>query len=85
MQWDTYRTLYPLYSLHDPVTFSRIVRGQINIQQHEGWLPECRGATAQQFIQGGSSAYFFASIPQLFPTYRGGADADPILGEFFVK
>ncbi|KJA21326.1 glycoside hydrolase family 92 protein [Hypholoma sublateritium FD-334 SS-4] len=24
--WDTYRTLYPLMSLHDPVTFSRIVR-----------------------------------------------------------
>lgn len=35
-QWDTFRTLYPLYSLHDPQTFSRIVRGQINIQQHEG-------------------------------------------------
>ncbi|KNZ74745.1 hypothetical protein J132_06286 [Termitomyces sp. J132] len=44
--WDTYRTLYPLMSLHDPVTFSRIVRG---------WLPECRGATAMHFIQGGSN------------------------------
>ncbi|KAH8112965.1 glycoside hydrolase family 92 protein [Phellopilus nigrolimitatus] len=53
--WDTFRTLYPLYSLHDPENFARIVRGQINIQQHEGWLPECRGATAQQFIQGGSN------------------------------
>ncbi|KAI0708317.1 glycoside hydrolase family 92 protein [Earliella scabrosa] len=64
--WDTFRTLYPLMSLHDPENFARIVRGMINIQQHEGWLPECRGATAQQWIQGGS-------------------DADPILGEFFVK
>ncbi|TFK31528.1 glycoside hydrolase family 92 protein [Crucibulum laeve] len=64
--WDTYRTLYPLMSLHDPVMFSRIVRGLINIQKHEGWLPECRGATAMHFIQGGSNA-------------------DPILGEFFVK
>jgi len=27
----------------------------INIQQHEGWLPECRGATATHFIQGGSN------------------------------
>ncbi|THH17239.1 hypothetical protein EW146_g3530 [Bondarzewia mesenterica] len=45
--WDTYRTLYPLLSLHDPMRFSQIVRGLINIQQHE--------------------------------------DADPILGEFFVK
>ncbi|KAF8055357.1 glycoside hydrolase family 92 protein [Lyophyllum atratum] len=64
--WDTYRTLYPLMSLHDPVTFARIVRGMVDIQKHEGWLPECRGATAQHFIQGGSNA-------------------DPILGEFFVK
>ncbi|PPQ74974.1 hypothetical protein CVT24_010275, partial [Panaeolus cyanescens] len=53
--WDTYRTLYPLMSMHDPITFSRIVRGMIDIQRHEGWLPECRGATAQHFIQGGSN------------------------------
>ncbi|KAH9922159.1 glycoside hydrolase family 92 protein [Amylocystis lapponica] len=53
--WDTFRTLYPLYSLHDPVDFARIVRGMINIQQHEGWLPECRGATVKQWIQGGSN------------------------------
>ncbi|GBE89826.1 Uncharacterized secreted [Sparassis crispa] len=53
--WDTFRTLYPLLSLHDPANFARIVRGLINIQQHEGWLPECRGATAQQWIQGGSN------------------------------
>ncbi|KAF9483277.1 glycoside hydrolase family 92 protein [Pholiota conissans] len=53
--WDTYRTLYPLMSLHDPVTFSRIVRGMIDIQKHEGWLPECRGATVQHFIQGGTN------------------------------
>ncbi|KAI0634493.1 glycoside hydrolase family 92 protein [Trametes polyzona] len=52
--WDTFRTLYPLFSLHDPENFARIVRGMINIQQHEGWLPECRGATAKQWIQGGS-------------------------------
>jgi putative alpha-1,2-mannosidase len=64
--WDTYRTLYPLMSLHDPVNFARIVRGMIDIQKNAGWLPECRGATKQQFIQGGSNA-------------------DPILGEFFVK
>ncbi|TDL19308.1 hypothetical protein BD410DRAFT_805898 [Rickenella mellea] len=46
--WDTYRTLYSLYSLHDPVTFSRVVRGMIDIQQHE----------AQKCIQGGSSEFF---------------------------
>ncbi|KAL4242836.1 Peptide-N(4)-(N-acetyl-beta-glucosaminyl)asparagine amidase [Abortiporus biennis] len=53
--WDTYRTLYSIMALHDPEDFARIVRGMINIQQHEGWLPECRGATAQHFIQGGSN------------------------------
>ncbi|PIL28602.1 hypothetical protein GSI_08644 [Ganoderma sinense ZZ0214-1] len=52
--WDTYRTLFPLMALHDPTTFARIVRGMINIQQHEGWLPECRGASVKQWIQGGS-------------------------------
>ncbi|KAG2122899.1 glycosyl hydrolase family 92-domain-containing protein [Suillus bovinus] len=55
--WDTYRTLYPLMSLHDPEVFARIVRGMINIQQHEGWLPECRDATLQQWVQGGSSKF----------------------------
>jgi hypothetical protein len=41
-------------SLHDPVTFANIVRGMIDIQKNEGWLPECRGATIKQSIQGGS-------------------------------
>lgn len=35
-QWDTYRTMFPLMSLHDPATFARIVRAMIDIQQHEG-------------------------------------------------
>ncbi|KAJ8088712.1 hypothetical protein PM082_013955 [Marasmius tenuissimus] len=52
--WDTYRTLFPLMSLHDPTTFARIVRGMIDIQKHEGWLPECREMGTKQFIQGGS-------------------------------
>ncbi|KAJ7096562.1 glycosyl hydrolase family 92-domain-containing protein [Mycena belliarum] len=52
--WDTYRTLFPLMSLHDPQNFARIVRGMIDIQRHEGWLPEAREAGQQQFIQGGS-------------------------------
>ncbi|KAJ7135659.1 glycoside hydrolase family 92 protein [Mycena epipterygia] len=52
--WDTYRTLYPLMSLHDPENFALIVRGMIDIQKHEGWLPEAREAGQPQFIQGGS-------------------------------
>ncbi|KAJ4471850.1 glycoside hydrolase family 92 protein [Lentinula edodes] len=64
--WDTFRTLYPLFSLHDPERFALITRAMIDIWRFEGWLPECRGATIQQWVQGGSNA-------------------DPILGEFFVK
>lgn len=41
-------------SLHDPETFARVVRSFIDVQQHEGWVPECRGATLQQHIQGGT-------------------------------
>ncbi|KAL0573680.1 hypothetical protein V5O48_008277 [Marasmius crinis-equi] len=52
--WDTYRTLFPLMSLHDPANFARIVRSMIDIQKHEGWLPECREMGTKQFIQGGS-------------------------------
>ncbi|KAF9052316.1 glycoside hydrolase family 92 protein [Hymenopellis radicata] len=52
--WDTYRTVFPLMSLHDPVTFANIVRGMIDIQKHEGWLPECREMGTKMFIQGGS-------------------------------
>ncbi|KAH9835013.1 glycoside hydrolase family 92 protein [Rhodofomes roseus] len=53
--WDTFRALYSLLSLHDPLNFARIVRGMINIQQHEGWLPECRGSLTQLYVQGGSN------------------------------
>lgn len=37
-QWDTFRTLYSLMALHDPVNFAKIVRGMIDIQKHEGML-----------------------------------------------
>ncbi|KAK0209677.1 glycosyl hydrolase family 92-domain-containing protein [Armillaria fumosa] len=52
--WDTYRTLFPLMSLHDPQRFTDIVRGMIDIQKNEGWLPECREMGTKQFVQGGS-------------------------------
>ena len=42
-------------SLHDPKTFARIARSLIDVQQHEGWLPESWSATLHQFVQGGSS------------------------------
>ncbi|CUA70386.1 putative glycosidase Rv0584 [Rhizoctonia solani] len=54
--WDSYRTLYPWYAMTDPRTFAQIVEAQIDIWRNEGWLPECRGATVQHYIQGGSNA-----------------------------
>ncbi|KAF8652642.1 hypothetical protein AX16_004274 [Volvariella volvacea WC 439] len=77
--WDTYRTLYPLMSLHDPFTFANIVRGMIDIQKHEGWLPECRGATAQHYIQGGSNgdpivSEYFVKYHQLAASMHVSAD-----------
>ncbi|KAJ7115134.1 glycosyl hydrolase family 92-domain-containing protein [Mycena crocata] len=50
-----YDSLYCNFmSLHDPKNFALIVRGMIDIQKHEGWLPEAREAGQPQFIQGGS-------------------------------
>ncbi|KAG8742577.1 hypothetical protein FRC10_001242 [Ceratobasidium sp. 414] len=43
------------YAMTDPRSFAQIVEAQIDIWRHEGWLPECRGATVQQYIQGSSS------------------------------
>ncbi len=50
VQWDTYRTLFPLMSLHDPQRFADIVRGMIDIQKNEGWLPECREMGTKQYV-----------------------------------
>ena len=36
LQWDTYRTLFPLMTMHDPYTMAKVVRGMIDIQKHEG-------------------------------------------------
>ncbi|KAF9059872.1 glycoside hydrolase family 92 protein [Rhodocollybia butyracea] len=54
--WDTFRTLFPLFSLHDPERFALITRAMIDIWRFEGWLPECRGSTLKYWIQGGSNA-----------------------------
>ena len=39
LQWDTYRTLFPLMTMHDPYTMAKVVRGMIDIQKHEGRGP----------------------------------------------
>ena len=38
--WDTYRTVYPLYSILFPKRYGRILRGYLNFCQDTGWLPK---------------------------------------------
>ena len=38
--WDTYRTVYPLYSILFPEQYSKILRGYLNFCQDTGWLPK---------------------------------------------
>ncbi|QRV87315.1 glycoside hydrolase family 92 protein [Ceratobasidium sp. AG-Ba] len=54
--FDSYYCNWDSYAMTDPRTFAQIVEAQIDIWRHEGWLPECRSATVQQYIQGSSNA-----------------------------
>ncbi|KAF9527365.1 glycoside hydrolase family 92 protein [Crepidotus variabilis] len=54
--WDTFRTFFPLMSLHSPVEFSEIVETYIDGWRKNGWMPECRANNLPGWTQGGSSA-----------------------------
>ncbi|KAF5322756.1 hypothetical protein D9619_001318 [Psilocybe cf. subviscida] len=54
--WDTFRTFYPLMSLHSPVEFAQIVDNYIDGWRKNGWMPECRANNLPGWTQGGSSA-----------------------------
>ncbi|KAF9055676.1 glycoside hydrolase family 92 protein [Panaeolus papilionaceus] len=54
--WDTFRTFYPLMSLHSPVEFAQIVDNYIDGWRKTGWMPECRANNLPGWTQGGSSA-----------------------------
>ncbi|KAH8107955.1 glycoside hydrolase family 92 protein [Cristinia sonorae] len=54
--WDTFRTYYPLMSLHSPVEFAQIVDSYIDGWRKNGWMPECRANNLPGWTQGGSSA-----------------------------
>ncbi|KAH9942413.1 glycoside hydrolase family 92 protein [Epithele typhae] len=54
--WDTFRTFYPLMSLHSPVEFAEIVDNYIDGWRKLGWMPECRANNVPGWTQGGSSA-----------------------------
>lgn len=54
--WDTYRTLIPMYHLLFTSTYSRVLRGLINIFSFEGFLPAGRAANWNGRVQGGTHA-----------------------------
>lgn len=54
--WDTYRTLMPMYHLLFTGTYSRVVKGLINIFTFEGFLPAGRAANWNGRVQGGTHA-----------------------------
>ena len=53
VSWDTFRTYYPLMSLHSPVEFSEIVSSYIDGWRKNGWMPECRANNLPGWTQGG--------------------------------
>lgn len=38
--WDTFRTVYPLYSIIDPERYADILEGYVNAYRESGWLPK---------------------------------------------
>ncbi|KAB2571379.1 putative secreted glycosidprotein [Lasiodiplodia theobromae] len=54
--WDTYRTTLPLYHLLFTSTYTRILKGLINIFRYEGYLPAGRAANWNGRVQGGTHA-----------------------------
>lgn len=54
--WDTYRTLLPMYHLLFTSTYSRVLKGLINIFSFEGFLPAGRAANWNGRVQGGTHA-----------------------------
>ncbi|KAF9016825.1 hypothetical protein BDZ89DRAFT_930413, partial [Hymenopellis radicata] len=51
--WDTFRTFFPLMSLHSPVEYAQIVDAYIDGWRKLGWMPECRTNNVPGYTQGG--------------------------------
>lgn len=56
--WDTFRTSGPLLTLIAPERQSDMVRALVDIDRHEGWLPDARSGNYTGRTQGGSNAEF---------------------------
>ena len=59
--WDSARTIHPLWALLAPRAQAEVVEAIVEIQKHEGWLPDCRMSTNKGFTQGGSNAEMMLS------------------------
>ncbi|KAG5351387.1 hypothetical protein C0989_006718 [Termitomyces sp. Mn162] len=59
--WDTFRTFYPLMTLHSPVEYAQIVDSYIDGWRKNGWMPECRANNLPGWTQGGSSGDIIVS------------------------
>jgi len=56
--WDTFRTSSPMLTVIAPQREQEIVRALVDIQRHEGWLPDARSGNYTGRTQGGSNAEF---------------------------
>ncbi|KAI5894878.1 uncharacterized protein SCHCODRAFT_02495315 [Schizophyllum commune H4-8] len=81
--WDTYRTLFPLMTMHDPYTMAKVVRGMIDIQKHEGVIFRPLDANILLDSRAGWLPECRSTTTQQY--IQGGSNADPILAEFLVK
>ena len=54
--WDSFRVAFLFLTIADPATMTELVRSLIDIQLHEGWLPDCRMSHCKGWTQGGSNA-----------------------------
>ncbi|EST07345.1 Glycosyl hydrolase family 92 [Kalmanozyma brasiliensis GHG001] len=59
--WDSARTVHPLWVLLAPKVQAEVLQAVVEIQKHEGWLPDCRMSTDQGWTQGGSNAEMMLS------------------------
>ncbi|KAH9083636.1 glycoside hydrolase family 92 protein [Lactarius deliciosus] len=51
----SFRTFYPLMTLHSPEVFAQIVDSYIDGYRKRGWMPECRANNLPGWTQGGDS------------------------------
>jgi len=58
--WDTYKTLFALYSLIDSSLYSEMCEGFLNFYKESGWLPRCTAPNAVNCMPGTAVDAVFA-------------------------